>query len=123
VPLISAELLNRADHWRMGANVDGIAIAFPHGHLLGHAVDLALVVPANRAGEDDPIAFLVADTMVFDLFFEVSGLASHGLVSFNFIGQNLRPRVSTGKAPRGYPTHIANSLPVKTKIGFSAKIR
>ena len=65
--------------------MDSVAVAFPHGHLLGNAIDLALVVTANRASEDNPIAFLVADTMVFGCLFNVGSLAFHGNVSFDSI--------------------------------------
>jgi hypothetical protein len=62
--------------------VDGVTIAFPHNHFFGHTVDAALIITANRAGEYDPIAFSMADAVVFDLFFEVRSLASHGMFSF-----------------------------------------
>jgi hypothetical protein len=62
--------------------VDGVAVAFLHDHFFGHTVDAALVITANRAGENNPIAFLMADAVVFDLLFEVRSLASHGTFCF-----------------------------------------
>jgi hypothetical protein len=46
-----------------------IGIPFAQLDLFGHAIDMALVVPADGAGEDDPVAFPVSDAMVFYLLF------------------------------------------------------
>ena len=57
----------------------GICPALADGHLLRHAVDEALVILADRASEDYPIAFFVADALVFYLLTLIGYWVSHSM--------------------------------------------
>lgn len=60
-PRVGADPLVRAD-------MDGLNVALSDAHFLRHAVDPPLVLAANGAVKDDPVAFLVADALVLREF-------------------------------------------------------
>ena len=49
----------------MVAHVYCLGLAFVYFYLLGDGVEMPLVVLADRTDEDDPIAFPMADALVF----------------------------------------------------------
>lgn len=61
---VYAEPCQSGHERRVGAYVDSRCTAFYDNDLFGHKINIALVIPANRTGKDDPIAFPVADALV-----------------------------------------------------------
>lgn len=62
----------------MSADVYGPCLALMHHNFFGDAVDIALVILANRTSEDNPVTFPVADALVFFRLLLFGCWASHG---------------------------------------------